>query len=263
MDEEVANLLDHLSTECLTCAPAVHTPPGLASPSHLYRSPLPPNDEHMSKYDVESEWMDSASDEDQGQSPSPSVPSHSSTFRPIKPHAVCATGPAASATSPLSRVEGQPSCDGQVLHAPLRKRIEGHPHCDRELDLRDHPHPQKYARSIAPSVATFEFMDVCSREPYVYDRAPTPSRLRCVKTPVRNERVPRQLQPVTPFRPEACAPDSRGYANVVRKPTITVPTASGAPIAPSRDRKPTGNPQIPALMSLEITPPTKNTQFGN
>ncbi len=176
-DEEVASLLAHLSTERSTGAPAVHTPPGRASPSHLYRSPLPPNDEHMSKYDVESEWMDSASDEDQGQSPSPSVPSHSSAFRPIKPHTVCATGPAASTTSPLSRVEGQPSCDGQVLHAPLGKHVEGHPHCDRELDLHDHPHPQKYARSVAPSVATFEFMDVRSHKPYVYDRAPTPSRL--------------------------------------------------------------------------------------
>ncbi len=186
-DEEVASLLAHLSMERSTCAPAVHTPPGLTSPSHLYQSPLPPNDDHMSKYDVESEWMDSASDEDQGLSPSPSVPSHSSAFRPIEPRTMCATGPAASVTSPLSRVEGQPSCDGQVLHAPLGKRVEGHPYCDWELDLRDHPHPQKYARSIAPSVATFEFTDVRSREPHVYDRAPTPPRLRCARTPVRNK----------------------------------------------------------------------------
>ncbi len=262
-DEEVASLLARLSTERSTRAPAVHTPPGLTSPSHLYRSPLPLNDDHMSKYDVESEWMDSASDEDQGLSPSPSVPSHSSTFQPIKPRTMCMTGPAASVTPPLSRVEGQPSCDGQVLHAPLRKRVEGHPHCDWELDLRDHPHPQKYARSVAPSVATFEFTDVRSREPHVHDRVPTPPRLRRAKAPVRNERIPCQPQPVTPFRPEACASDSRGYANVVRKPTITVPTTSGAPIVPSRDREPTSNPQIPALMSLKITPPTKNTQFGN
>ncbi len=180
-DEEVASLLAHLSTERSTHAPTVHTPLGLTSPSHLYRSPLPPNNEHMSKYDVESEWMDSASDDDQGLSPSPGVQSHSSAFRPIKPRTVCATGPATSDTSPLSRVEGQPSCDGQVLHAPLGKCVEGHPHCDWELDLRNHPHPQKYARSVAPSVATFEFTDVRSREPYVYDRAPTPLRLRCAK----------------------------------------------------------------------------------
>ena len=262
-DEEVASLLAHLSTERSTHAPTVHTPLGLTSPSHLYRSPLPPNNEHMSKYDVESEWMDSASDDDQGLSPSPGVQSHSSAFRPIKPRTVCATGPATSDTSPLSRVEGQPSCDGQVLHAPLGKRVEGHPHCDRELDLRDHPHPQKYAQSVAPSVATFEFTDVRSREPYVYDRAPIPSRLRRAKAPVRNEQVPRQLQPVAPFRPKACAPDSRGYANVTRKPSISVPTASGTPTVPSQDRKPTGNPQIPALMSLKITPPSRNTQFGN
>ncbi len=49
----------------------------------------------------------------------------------------------------------------------------------------------------------------------------------------------------------------------MRKPSIMVPTASDAPVMPSRDRKPTGNPKIPALMSLEITPPTRNTQFGN
>ncbi len=79
-DEEVASLLAHLSTEHSTHTPAVHTPPGLTSPLHLYRSPLPPNDEHMSKYDVESEWMDSASDDDQGLSPSPGVQSHSSAF---------------------------------------------------------------------------------------------------------------------------------------------------------------------------------------
>ncbi len=72
-DEEVASLLAHLSTERSTPGPAVHTPPGLTSPTHLYRSPFPPNDDHMSKYDVESEWMDSASDDDQGLSPSPSV----------------------------------------------------------------------------------------------------------------------------------------------------------------------------------------------
>ncbi len=80
---------------------------------------------------------------------------------------------------------------------------------------------------------------------------------------ISNGRVLCQPSPVSPFRPEACAPDSRGYANVVRKPAITMPTATGAPIEPSWVRKPTGRPQIPALMSLKITPPTKNTQFGN
>ncbi len=33
--------------------PAVHSPTGLSSPSHLYQSPLPPEDEEVSKYDVE------------------------------------------------------------------------------------------------------------------------------------------------------------------------------------------------------------------
>ncbi len=49
----------------------------------------------------------------------------------------------------------------------------------------------------------------------------------------------------------------------MRKPSISVPSASGAPVTPSWNWKPTGNPQIPALMSLEISLPTKNTQFGN
>ena len=182
----------------------------------------------------------------------------------MQPQPVYATGLAISPISPrVLCVEGQPSCDGQVLYAPRGKRIEGHSHCDQELDLRDHPHPQKYARSITPSVATFEFMDVQSREPYAFDRTPTPARLRRASATVVNERVPCQPSPVSPFRPEACAPDSRGYANVVRKPAITVPTTTGAPIEPSWVWKPTGRPQVPALMSLKITPPTKNTQFGN
>ncbi len=149
--------------------PIVHSPPGLSSPLHLYQSPFPPVDEEVSKYDVESEWMDSESEKEMDQSPSPCVlSSSSSAFRPVQPQPVYATGPATSSVSPpVSRVEGQPSCDGQVLHTPLGKRIEGHSHCDRELDLRDHPHPQKYARSVTPSVATFEFTDVRSREPYI------------------------------------------------------------------------------------------------
>ncbi len=75
--------------------------------------------------------------------------------------------------------------------------------------------------------------------------------------------VPCQPTPVSPFRPEACAPDSRGYANVVCKPSITMPATTGAPIEPLWVWKPTSRPQILALMSLEITLPTKNTQFGN
>ncbi len=52
--------------------PIVPSPPGLSSPSHLYKSPLPPVDEEVSKYDVESDWMDSESDEVE-ESPSPRV----------------------------------------------------------------------------------------------------------------------------------------------------------------------------------------------
>ncbi len=78
-----------------------------------------------------------------------------------------------------------------------------------------------------------------------------------------NERVPHQPSPTSPFRPEACAPDARGYAKVVRGPAITVPPATGAPIEPSWVRKPTGTPKVPALMSLDVKPPTKNTQFGS
>ncbi len=89
------------------------------------------------------------------------------------------------------------------------------------------------------------------------------ARLRHTNVTMQNECVPCQPQPVTPFHPEACAPDSWGYANFVCKPSITVPTTTGAPIMPSWVRKPTGRPQILALMSLEIAPPTKNTQFGN
>ncbi len=189
--------------------PVVPSPPGLSSPSYLYKSPLPPVDEEVSKYDVESDWMDSESDE-ADQSPSPRVVALSSppsAFRPIQPQTMCATGPAI--TSPrVLRVEGQPSCDGQALHTPGCKHIEGHSQLDRELDLRDHPHPQKYAWSVAPSVATFEFTDVRSREPHVFDRTPTPKRLQCGDPPVYNSRVPRQPSPDAPFRPEACAPDS-------------------------------------------------------
>ena len=209
--------------------------------------------------------MDSESEKETDRSPSPCVlSSSSSAFRPVQPQPVYATGPATSSISPpVSHVEGQPSCDGQVLHAPLGKHVEGHSHCDRELDLRDHPHPQKYARSVAPLVAMFEFTDVQSREPYMFDCTPTPARLRCTNVTAHNEHVPCQPQPVSPFRPEACAPDLWGYANIVRKPSITVPTTTGAPITPSWVRKPTGRPQILALMSLEVAPPTKNTQFGN
>ena len=266
-DAEVADLLTGVPAKRpLQDDPTVHSPPSLSSPSHLYQSPLPPVDEEVSKYDIESEWMDSESDQETDQSPSPSVPSFSSSsaFQPVQPRPVYATGPAISPVSPrVLCVEGQPSCDGQVLHAPHGKCVEGHSHCDRELDLCDHHHPQKYARSIAPSVATFEFTDVQSREPYTFDRTPTPARLHHASVTVVNERVPCQPLPVSPFCPEACALDSRGYANVVRKPAITVPTTTGAPIEPSWVRKPTGRPQVPALMSLKITLPTKNTQFGN
>ncbi len=156
------------------------SPPGLSSPSHLYKSPLPPVDEEVSKYDVESDWMDLESDEVE-QSPSPHVSFSSSppsAFRPIQPQAVCVTGPATSPVSPqVLHVEGQPSCGGQDLHAPCCKSVKGHSQPDRELDLRNHPHPQKYAQTVAPSVATFEFTDVRSREPHVFDRTPTPKRL--------------------------------------------------------------------------------------
>ncbi len=266
-DAEVADLLAGIPAERPSQDnPAVHSLLGLLSLSHLYQSPLPPVDKEISKYNVESKWMDSESEKETDRSPSPRVPSFSSSsaFRPVQPQPVYATGPAASSVSPpVSRVEGQPSCDGQVLHAPLGKCVEGHSHCDRELDLRDHPHPQKYARSVAPSVATFEFTDVRSHEPYMFDHTPTPVQLRHANVIVQNERVPCQPQPASPFRPEACAPDSQGYANVVHKPSITVPTTTGALIMPSWVQKPIGRPQIPALMSLEIPPPTKNTQFGN
>ncbi len=238
--------------------------PGLSPPSYLYKSPLPPVDEKVSKYDVESDWMDSESDE-MDQSPSPRVSCSSpplSAFRPVQLQAMCATGPATSPVSPrVLRVEGQPSCDGQDLHAPCCKSVEGHSQANRELDLRDHPHPQKYARTIAPSVATFEFTDVWSREPYVFDQTPTPKQLHHGDPIVRNEWVPRQPMPKTPFCPEACAPNLRGYANVTRKPSIHVST-TGAPVKPSWVWKPIGTPKIPALMSMEIQPPTKNTQFG-
>ncbi len=102
-----------------------------------------------------------------------------------------------------------------------------------------------------------------SRELYAFDRTPTPTRLRHVNTAVFNEHVPRQPSPTSPFRPEACAPDAQGYANVVRKPAITIPTTTGAPIESSWVQKPTGKPKVPALMSLKVTPPTRNTQFGS
>ena len=95
--------------------PVVPSLPGLSSPSHLYKSPLLPVDEEVSKYDVESDWMDSESDE-ADQSPSPCVSCSSpspSAFRPIQPQSVYATGLAISPVSPrVLRVEGQPSCDG-------------------------------------------------------------------------------------------------------------------------------------------------------
>ncbi len=132
-DAEVADLLAGVSTEQpAQDDPTVHSLPGLSSPSHLYQSPLPPVDEEISKYDVESEWMDSGSESETGWSLSPCVPSSSSSaFRLVQPQPVYATGPATSSVSPpLSHVEGQPSCDGQVLHTPLGKRVEGHSHCD-------------------------------------------------------------------------------------------------------------------------------------
>ncbi len=265
-DVEVVDILAGVPTKQTPQSdPIVCSPPGLSSPLHIYQSPLPHADEEMSKYDVENEWMDSGSESEMGRSPSPFVPSSSSAFRLVQPQSMYATGLATStASSPLSRVEGQPSCDGQVLHAPIGKCVEGHSHSDQELDLRDHPHPQKYARSIAPSVATFEFMDIRSRKPYMFDRTPMPARLRHTDLTIQNEHVLCQPQPVTPFCPEACAPDSRGYANIMYKPTISVPITPGTPVTPTWVREPTGKLQILALMSLDIiTPPTKNTQFGN
>ena len=218
-DAEVADLLVGIPAERPPQDdPTVHSPPSLSSPSHLYQSPLPPVDKEVSKYDIESKWMDSESDQETDWSPSPCVLSFSSSsaFQLVQPQPVYATGPAISPVSPrVSCVEGQPSCDGQVLHAPRGKHIEGHSHCDQELDFRDHPHPQKYARSVAPSVAMFEFTDVRSREPYAFDRMPTPAQLRCASVTISNERVPCQPLPISPFCPEACAPDLRGYANVV------------------------------------------------
>ncbi len=264
-DAEVANILAGVLTEqAPQDDPAVWSPLSLSSPSHLYQSPLSPADEEINKYDVESEWMDSESENETGQSPSPFV-SSPSAFRPVaRPQVMYVTGPATSnPSSPLSHVEGQPSCDGQVPHALLGKHVEGHSHCDAEQDLCDHPHPQKYARSVAPLVATFEFTDVRSHEPHVFDHTPTPARLQCANPISRNERVPRQPQPVTPFRSEACAPDSRGYANVVRKPSISVPITPSTSVAPTWVWEPAGKPKILALMSLTLEKPTRNTQFGN
>ena len=112
--------------------PTVPSPPGLSSPSHLYQSPLPPVDEEVSKYDVESDWMDSESDSETDQSPSSRVSfSSPSAFRLIQPQPMYATGLAVSPVVPrVSCVEGQPSCDGQVLHASHGKRIEGHSQYD-------------------------------------------------------------------------------------------------------------------------------------
>ncbi len=133
-DAEVADLLAGVPAKRPSQDdPAVPSPPGLSSPSHLYQLPLLPEDEEVSKYDVESKWMDSESDKEMDWSPSPRVPSFSSStaFRPVQPQPVYTTGPAISPISPIvSRVEGQPSCDGQVLHAPHGKRVEGHSHCD-------------------------------------------------------------------------------------------------------------------------------------
>ena len=179
-DAEVADLLAGVPAKRTEqYDPVVPSPPGLSSPSHLYQSPLQPVDEEVSKYDVESDWMDSESDSETDQSPSSRVSfSSPSAFRPIQPQPMYATGPAVSPVVPrVSCVEGQPSCDGQVLHASRGKRVEGHSQHDRELDLRNHPHPQKYARSVAPLVATFEFTDVRSQEPYAFDRTPTLKRL--------------------------------------------------------------------------------------
>ncbi len=72
-DAEVADLLAGDPTDWpQPDDPVVPSPPGLSSPSHLYKSPLPPVDEEVSKYDIESDWMDSESDE-ADQSPSPCV----------------------------------------------------------------------------------------------------------------------------------------------------------------------------------------------
>ncbi len=102
-----------------------------------------------------------------------------------------------------------------------------------------------------------------SQELYAFDRTPTPKRLRRENAVIVNERVPCQPSPTSPFRPEACAPDARGYAKVVHGPAITIPPMTSAPIEPSWVRKPTGNPKVPALMSLDVKPPIKNTQFGS
>lgn len=214
--------------------------------------------------------MDSGSETESDQSPSHVVDFPSVSGMVTQPQAtrVDVTGPATPcvplASSPLSHVEGQPQCSGQALHSLPVKCIEGHSHCtDHEQDLCDHPHPQKYARSVAPSVAMFEFTDVWSCEPYQYDRMPTPSCLDCSILVVNNGQVPNQPQPKTPFHTEACAPDSHGYSNVVWKPQISVPITSATLITPTWVQKPAGNPKIPALMSLDILKPTKNTQFGN
>ncbi len=112
-------------------------------------------------------------------------------------------------------------------------------------------------------MATFEFTDVQSREPYAFDQTPTLKRLRRENATVFNEQVPRQPSPTSPFQPEAGAPDARGYAKVVRGPAITVPPMTSAPIEPSWVRKSTGDPKVQALMSLDVKPPLKNTQFGS
>ena len=73
-DAEVADLLTGVPTKRPEqYDPTVPSLPGLSSPSHLYQSPLPPVDEEVSKYDVESDWMDSESDRETDQSPSPRV----------------------------------------------------------------------------------------------------------------------------------------------------------------------------------------------
>ena len=87
-DAEVADLLAGNPTDWpQPDDPVVPSPPRLSSPSHLYKSPPPPVDEEVSKYDIESDWMDSESDE-ADQSPSPRVVAFSSSpsaFRPIQP----------------------------------------------------------------------------------------------------------------------------------------------------------------------------------
>ncbi len=73
-DAEVADLLAGVPVKrTKQYDPTVPSPPGLSSPLHLYQSPLPLVDEEVSKYDIESDWMDSESDSETDQSPSSRV----------------------------------------------------------------------------------------------------------------------------------------------------------------------------------------------